>query len=201
MTALVTGMPSGFAVNWRSMTSGVDEPGFAARKTELSLSEAAVRIGQAEQKGNRGESDNGRCRLHFPTEFRRSWWGLWNRHWFETPQVIPSIVAGHPSHRHDEAVADFRQSLDEARVVSRVVERGSQLPNGGVHSVLEINKAIFQPEGRAQLLAGNDVAAGFQQQTQYLQRLFLNRDRIAGFSQFSAAEIDLKTVEARARRR
>jgi hypothetical protein len=63
----------------------------------------------------------------------------------------------------DETVAAFGESFDEAGVVGFVGESVAEFVDGGVQAVLEIDEGVFGPEAFLELLAGDDEAGVFEE--------------------------------------
>src|SRR5262249_39948928 len=98
----------------------------------------------------------------------------------------------------NKAVTALGESFNEARAVGGVAEGFSQLVDGLVQAVIEIDEGVGGPEFVAQLLAGNDFTGMFQKHDQDLEGLFLEPDLRAMLTQFTGPQIDLKRAKANA---
>jgi hypothetical protein len=64
-----------------------------------------------------------------------------------------------------------------------------------VQAVVKIYKGFGRPDLRPKLFAGHELARAIQQGRQYLNRLALQAQFNASFSQFGGPNIELKTVK------
>jgi len=96
----------------------------------------------------------------------------------------------------DKAVALLRKGLDITWRVGVVVECLTQLLNGGVEAVLEINEGVLRPEAFAEVVAGDDFAGAFQQDGQNFDRLAVEVELVAELEEFAGLGIELKGPKA-----
>ena len=76
----------------------------------------------------------------------------------------------------DESVPAARQRFDEPRILSRIVERFAQLPNGVVHADVEIDEGVGRPEPLPKLFARHQFASALEQHTQNVKGLVRKPD-------------------------
>ena len=77
--------------------------------------------------------------------------------------------------------------------ISRVIaEYSSQLIDGGIQAVVEVNKSVIRPEFFAEFLPGYHLSRAFQKKRQNLKGLFLQTNSGAVLSQFPCGEVCLE---------
>src|SRR5712692_11768566 len=119
--------------------------------------------------------------------------GIWRRN--EAPGFGPPV-----SGRVDwgdigeEPVAATGNGLDEARILRRVAQRFTNLVDGFVEAVIEVDDRPA-PKFLAQLLPGYQLSGFFQEHRQDLKRLLLQPDAQAALCQFAGSKIDLEDTK------
>ena len=96
----------------------------------------------------------------------------------------------------DEPIAALVNGLDEPRHLCFVAERRPQPTNGGVETVLEVDKRPVRPESSAQLLAADHFSGPFEQGRQDAERLLLERDPDTALAQLARSRIHFERAEA-----
>src|SRR6266849_2375869 len=94
----------------------------------------------------------------------------------------------------EEPVAATGNGLNEARILRRVAQRFTNLVDGFVEAVIEVDDRPA-PKFLAQLLPGHQLSGFFQEHRQDLKRLFLQPDAQATLCQFASAKIDLEDTK------
>jgi hypothetical protein len=93
-------------------------------------------------------------------------------------------------HFCDEPITPPRQSLNEFRLLRRVIQRLAQPIDGVVEPVIKIHERIIRPQLIPKLFSGDYFARTFDQQSQDLKWLVLQPDSSPVLEQFSSAKID-----------
>src|SRR6266702_2556540 len=94
----------------------------------------------------------------------------------------------------EETVAATGDGLNEARILGRVAQRFTDLVDGFIQAVIEVDDRLA-PEFLAQLLPGYQLSGFFQEHRENLKRLFLQPDAQATLCQFSGSKIDLEDTK------
>src|SRR5215471_18833899 len=95
-------------------------------------------------------------------------------------------------HRRNKPVAASWESLDEARVLSRLVQRFAQLPDGAVQPCIEIDERVGTPQPFAKFLTRHDVAGTIEQQTEDLEGLISETNLQAVSAQLTRCCVQLE---------
>src|SRR6185369_12966062 len=95
-------------------------------------------------------------------------------------------------HRSEKPVSPLGHSLDKPRSGSGILQRLSQLIDGGIQAVVEINKSVIRPEFLAEFLPSNHLPRPFQKERQNLKGLFLQTNPGAVLPQFSCGKVCLE---------
>src|SRR5207245_11199154 len=80
----------------------------------------------------------------------------------------------HELHRSDEAVAQFRNPLNEERVFGGITQDFTQAFDDSVEAGVEVNKGVGGLKRGAELLAGNPLSRGLEEVQQDYEGLILN---------------------------
>jgi hypothetical protein len=104
--------------------------------------------------------------------------------------------AGPIVHRSYEAVSTSRDGLNEDGPLRRFAQSVAQPLDGGIQTMIEVNKGVRRPEFVAQFLSSNQLSRPFQERRQYLKGLFLQFYLLSPLAQFPGVEIDLEGAEA-----
>ena len=107
-----------------------------------------------------------------------------------------TVSAGRDGYGRDETIATAGQGLDEARAIGGVAQCVAKALDGGVETVVEIDKGVGGPESGAELLACDELTRILQQDRQDLEGLILKLDLLAVFAQFGGGKISLKNAKA-----
>src|SRR6266699_5913946 len=94
----------------------------------------------------------------------------------------------------EETVAATGDGLNEARILRRVAQRFTNLVDGFVQAVIEVDDRLA-PNFLAQFLSGYQLSGVFQQHRQDLKRLLLQPDAQAALGQFAGSNIDLEDTK------
>jgi hypothetical protein len=94
----------------------------------------------------------------------------------------------------EETVAATGNGLNEARILRRVAQRFTNLVDGFVEAVIEVDDQLA-PKFLAQLLPGYQLSGFFQQHRQDLKRLLLQPDAQPTLCQFAGSKIDLEDTK------
>ena len=94
--------------------------------------------------------------------------------------------------RRDEAIAPAGQCLDKARIIGRVAERLPNLIDSRSEGVLEVDNRVFAPEMKLKIFSRDNLARVLQQDGEYLERLALDLDSLAGLPELTALQISLE---------
>jgi len=90
----------------------------------------------------------------------------------------------------DPSVSAARNRFEEPRVLRVVTEHCTQALDRGIQAVLEIDKGSVRPELASQFFAFNDLSRTFEQHSQDLQRLPVQRHAGVSTSQFPHADVE-----------
>jgi hypothetical protein len=91
----------------------------------------------------------------------------------------------------EEPVTATGNGLNEAWILRRVAQRFTNLVDGFVQTVIEVDDRLA-PKFLLQLLPGYQLSGLFQQHRQDLKRLLLQSDAQATLRQFAGSKIDLE---------
>ena len=94
----------------------------------------------------------------------------------------------------EEPIAATGNGLDEARILRRVAQRFTNLVDGFVEAVIEVDDRLA-PKSLAQLFPGYQLSGLFQQHRQDLKRLLLQPDPQAALRQFARSKVDLEDTK------
>jgi hypothetical protein len=94
----------------------------------------------------------------------------------------------------EESVAATGNGLNEARILRRVAQRFTNLVDGFVKAVIEVDDRLA-PNFLAQFLSGYQLSRFFQQHRQRSKRLLLQPDAQAALRQFAGSKIDLEDTK------
>ena len=106
------------------------------------------------------------------------------------------LERGAAGYRSDEAVSDAGDGFDVARGVGRVAERVAKFLNGFIEGVIEVDEDVGGPEALTEMLAGDDVAGGFNENGQELKRLLRQPDPGSVSGESRRLEVELEEAEA-----
>ena len=101
----------------------------------------------------------------------------------------------HELHRSDEAVAQFRNCLNEERVFGGITQDFTQAFDDSVEAGVEVNKGVGGPKRGAELFAGNRLSRVLQEFQQDYEGLILNFDPNPALAQFVRAGVNLECAE------
>src|SRR5438552_6415815 len=87
-------------------------------------------------------------------------------------------------YRYQEPVSSAGQSLHEPLILSRIVQRLAQSPDGCVDAVIEFHNRVVWPESLPDLFAGYHLSRQRKKHRQNLKRLFGKPDPKAISAQF-----------------
>lgn len=102
---------------------------------------------------------------------------------------------GHDTDRCGEPVSASWQRLDVNKVACRVSQRLAHSPDGGVQSVVEVDKGVFRPDLSTQLVSFDDGSRILQESGEHLEWLTLNPNWGAVLSEHTTFEVNLKWPE------
>ena len=97
--------------------------------------------------------------------------------------------------RRNEAITAPSECLDKHRSVRRFTERIAQPFDGGIKTMIKVDKGVRRPELIAQFLSGNQFSRMFQQSGQHLKRLFLELYFLSPLAEFPGLKINFKVAE------
>jgi len=100
-----------------------------------------------------------------------------------------AIILSIRARGRNETVAQPGQSLDECRTLRIVAQRYPDLPDTEVQALFKIDKRLMAPNGRADLIPGDERSRIGCQQCQYPRGLLLNPDPLTFPLQFERAGI------------
>ena len=98
-------------------------------------------------------------------------------------------------HRAYESVSSARQSFDVARSACGVSQHLANSRHGVVQAVVEVDKGFSRPDLGPKFLTGYQLAGTIQQCCQHLDRLALQAQLDAAFSQLGSSNIELKIIK------
>ena len=98
--------------------------------------------------------------------------------------------------RRDEPVPALRDGLDVEGPLGLIAERVADLPDRGVHRLIEVDERIAGPERVANLVARQHAAGAAGQQREQLQRLRRERDGTAVLPKLSLVVVQLEAAKA-----
>ena len=116
--------------------------------------------------------------------------------------------AGHPDHRFDrggpagciefsdEAIAAPRERFDIPGPLGGVAQRIPQPFHSGVDTVIELDDHAVRPKALPDVFACHDLAGGFQEHMQDLERLLLESNGLRSLAQFPGAQVELKRAKS-----
>jgi hypothetical protein len=96
----------------------------------------------------------------------------------------------------DEAVSAPRQSFDVLGIVGGIAEGFTQLVNGSVQAMTEIDESILRPEQVAQLVARDQFSGTRDEHLQHPERLTGEFETDSVLPEFLRPEICLERAEA-----
>src|SRR3984893_13156486 len=91
----------------------------------------------------------------------------------------------------EESIAATGNGLDKAWMLRRVAQRLTNLVDGFVKAMIEVDERLA-PNFLAQFLPGYQLSGFFQQHRQDLKRLLLQPEAQATLDQFAGSKIDLE---------
>jgi hypothetical protein len=91
-----------------------------------------------------------------------------------------------------KTIASPGDCLDIARLVGRVPQSVPQSPYRDANAVIELDNRIVRPEALPNLFARDHFARGFEQHSEYLERLRLKSNPAPLFPQFAPSKVHLK---------
>src|SRR5262249_2216010 len=95
----------------------------------------------------------------------------------------------------DESIPAPRQGLDEARIFRRVSQRLTDLVDGGVQIVIDVNERV-RPQALSQLFPRDNGARLLQQNCQHLERLASQFQSHSRLAQFLRLKVNLNRSKA-----
>ena len=105
------------------------------------------------------------------------------------------------AHRRDEAVAAARDRFDETGRLGRVAERGPDLRDAEIETALEIDERRLAPDGRPQIVAGDQLSRALHQQCEDAGRLRLEADRRSLAREHARGRVEFEESKTRATHR
>lgn len=98
--------------------------------------------------------------------------------------------------RRDKPIPVARQGFDEAGIVRGVAQGFPEPHDGGIQTMVEVDKCVLGPEPFSQLLSCNDFASLFQQDGENATGLLLEPDLTALLAEFTGPQIHFVDAEA-----
>ena len=89
--------------------------------------------------------------------------------------------------RSNEAVAVAGDGFDEPRIFRGVTESLAETHDGGIETVIEVNKGVARPETFAKVFAGDEIAGSFEKDRENLPRLVLEANAGAVLTEFAGS--------------
>ena len=100
------------------------------------------------------------------------------------------------AYRRDESITFPGKGLDKAGIVGRIAQSITQLLDGSVDAVFEVDEAPIRPEGGTQLFTGDDRARVFEKQREKAEGLALKLDERAFPPEFTPVKVGFEDAEA-----
>src|SRR5437762_1952195 len=97
--------------------------------------------------------------------------------------------------RRYEPVAATRERLNKPGALSVIAECLSQLTDGTVDRIIEINVGVPRPQPLLNIFPGDDLTRAFNKHAENLKRLLLQLESDAVLSKFSRPCVQLKDTE------
>src|SRR5436309_14273347 len=101
----------------------------------------------------------------------------------------------HELHRSDEAVAQFRNCLNEERVFGGITQDFTQAFDDSVEAGVEVHKGVGGPKRGAELIAGNRLSGMLQELQRDYEALIPNFHPNAALGQSARARVNLESAE------